>query len=76
MKKFFYMSKIVKGDKLELIRDGEIIQYIVNGIEQNKSNMFGIEDAEQDRIFNMILKQVKEYERQTKSHKGSAIRPL
>jgi hypothetical protein len=76
MKKFFYMSKIVKGDKLELIRDGEIIQYIVNGIEQNKSNMFGIEDAEQDRIFNMILKQVKEYERQTKSHKGSAIRTL
>jgi len=70
------MSKIVKGDKLELIRDGEIIQYIVNGIEQNKSNMFGIEDAEQDRIFNMILKQVKEYERQTKSHKGSAIRTL
>lgn len=76
MKKFFYMSKIVKGDKLELIRDGEIIQYIVNGIEQNKSNMFGIEDAEQDRIFEMILKQVKEYEKQTKSHKGSAIRTL
>ena len=61
MNKFHYFSKIVKGDKLELIRDNDRVIYYVNNVVINSHNMSGLPDDAKDNIFDLIFRQVKHY---------------